>query len=108
MTRPFRASNEEKRSAEQILSKLESDAALAEVGIADPFAEHRRRRGVHWQTIEEPVDLAGVLHRHAASGLPVVVDCLTLWLSNLMLGGHDIAAAPIRPPRRTPCPDSHR
>ncbi len=57
------------------------------------IAAHRQRRGPHWQTIEEPVDLAGVLRRHGAGGPPILVDCLTLWLSNLLLRGCDIAAA---------------
>ena len=44
-----------------------------------------------WQTIEAPIDLAGALIQAATR--PVLVDCLTLWLSNLMLAGHDLAAA---------------
>lgn len=55
------------------------------------IAEHRRRRGVGWQTVEAPIDLAGALR--AGRETPVLVDCLTLWLTNLMLGDHDIAAA---------------
>jgi adenosylcobinamide kinase/adenosylcobinamide-phosphate guanylyltransferase len=54
------------------------------------IAEHRRGREAGWRTVEAPLDLAGPL-REAAG--PALVDCLTLWLSNLMLGGHDIAAA---------------
>jgi adenosylcobinamide kinase/adenosylcobinamide-phosphate guanylyltransferase len=57
------------------------------------IAAHRQRRGAHWRTIEEPVDLAGVLHRHGDGDLPMLVDCLTVWLSNLLLRDHDIAAA---------------
>jgi adenosylcobinamide kinase/adenosylcobinamide-phosphate guanylyltransferase len=55
------------------------------------IALHRARRREGWITEEEPIDLARVL---AASGpRPVLVDCLTIWLSNLMLGGHDIDVA---------------
>lgn len=43
---------------------------------------HRARRGSSWRTIEAPRDLAAAL---ASCGTPVVVDCLTLWLSNLLL-----------------------
>ena len=53
--------------------------------------EHRARRDSGWLTIEAPVDLAGAMAPHRAR--PVLVDCLTLWLTNLMLGDHDIAAA---------------
>jgi adenosylcobinamide kinase / adenosylcobinamide-phosphate guanylyltransferase len=55
------------------------------------IAEHRRRRGDGWHTIEAPLDLAGALSE--AGDTPVLVDCLTLWLSNLMLGDHDVTAA---------------
>ena len=48
---------------------------------------HKARRGDVWQTVEEPLDLIGALN-----GLerPVLVDCLTLWLSNLMMAERDI------------------
>lgn len=55
------------------------------------IAEHRARRDRRWHTTEAPLDLPGALH--GAGDLPVLVDCLTLWLSNLLLGGHDVAAA---------------
>jgi len=48
---------------------------------------HRQSRPAHWQTIEEPLALAGVLQQQAASGRCLLVDCLTLWLTNLLL--HD-------------------
>lgn len=53
---------------------------------------HRDRRGAGWETVEEPLDLPGVLDRDFA-GRPVLVDCLTLWLSNLMLGDQDTDTA---------------
>jgi adenosylcobinamide kinase/adenosylcobinamide-phosphate guanylyltransferase len=46
--------------------------------------EHRRRRPAGWTTIEAPDDLAGVLESALAGGGTVLVDCLTLYLSNLM------------------------
>jgi adenosyl cobinamide kinase/adenosyl cobinamide phosphate guanylyltransferase len=55
------------------------------------IAGHRARRAEGWETLEVPLDLAGALVR--AREQPVLVDCLTLWLTNLLLGGHDIAAA---------------
>jgi adenosylcobinamide kinase / adenosylcobinamide-phosphate guanylyltransferase len=54
------------------------------------IAEHRARRGNDWHTIEVPIDLAGALA--GVPDRPVLVDCLTLWLSNLMLAGENIAA----------------
>lgn len=50
---------------------------------------HRLERPIDWTTIEEPVDLAGALD--AAEGTPVIVDCLTLWTSNLMWIGRSDA-----------------
>jgi adenosylcobinamide kinase / adenosylcobinamide-phosphate guanylyltransferase len=55
------------------------------------IADHQRRRGPGWRTLEEPIALSEAII--ATSDLPVLVDCLTLWLTNLMLGGHDIEAA---------------
>jgi len=54
-------------------------------------AEHRRRRDAGWQTVEAPLDLAAAIDRAAAR--PVLVDCLTLWLTNVMLAERDIAGA---------------
>jgi adenosylcobinamide kinase/adenosylcobinamide-phosphate guanylyltransferase len=67
--------------------------ATAEPGdaeMAERIAMHRARRGTSWRTIEAPRDLAGPLQ--AAGAAPALVDCLTLWLSNLMLAGADIDA----------------
>jgi adenosylcobinamide kinase / adenosylcobinamide-phosphate guanylyltransferase len=52
---------------------------------------HRARRGPSWRTIEAPRDLVTALADR--ENMPVLVDCLTLWLSNLMLAEADIDAA---------------
>ncbi|MGE5546670.1 MAG: bifunctional adenosylcobinamide kinase/adenosylcobinamide-phosphate guanylyltransferase [Solirubrobacterales bacterium] len=59
--------------------------------MAARIRAHRDRRGHEWATLEEPLDLAGALDRHADR--PVLVDCLTLWISNLMHAGRDVAHA---------------
>jgi adenosylcobinamide kinase / adenosylcobinamide-phosphate guanylyltransferase len=72
--------------------------ATAEAGDAEMaarIAEHRARRGADWIAIEAPRDLAGMLQSTPAVGA-VLVDCLTLWLSNLMLADADIAAETAR------------
>lgn len=56
------------------------------------IARHRRDRGAAWTTIEAPIDLASALEGLEPDDV-VVVDCLTLWLSNLMLADQDVAAA---------------
>lgn len=59
--------------------------------MTDRIGLHRARRGGDgWTTVEEPLDLADALSRIAAErGRAVLVDCLTLWLSNLFEAGRD-------------------
>lgn len=45
---------------------------------------HQAHRPAHWQLFEEPLALASALNAHAASGHCVLVDCMTLWLTNLL------------------------
>lgn len=59
--------------------------------MAERIRLHADRRGPTWSTIEEPLDLALALDRHLDPARPVLVDCLTLWLSNLMHAGRDVA-----------------
>jgi adenosylcobinamide kinase / adenosylcobinamide-phosphate guanylyltransferase len=61
--------------------------------MAARIARHRAERGVGWTTREAPLELAAVLREEARPGRPVVVDCVTLWLSNVLLAGRDIEAA---------------
>jgi adenosylcobinamide kinase/adenosylcobinamide-phosphate guanylyltransferase len=58
--------------------------------MRDRIGEHRARRDGGWHTLEAPIDLPEAIR--AAQG-PVLVDCLTLWLTNLMLGDHVRATA---------------
>jgi adenosylcobinamide kinase / adenosylcobinamide-phosphate guanylyltransferase len=51
--------------------------------MAERIAAHRARRGIGWSTVEAPRALAATLSAHGSA--PVLVDCLTLWLSNLMM-----------------------
>jgi adenosylcobinamide kinase/adenosylcobinamide-phosphate guanylyltransferase len=60
--------------------------------MRDRIAAHRAdRASAGWLTIEEPLELARALL--VTDGSPVLVDCLTLWLSNLMLADREIAPA---------------
>lgn len=51
------------------------------------IATHRAQRPSHWTLVEEPIALAATLRRHAAAQRCVLVDCLTLWLTNLLPEG---------------------
>jgi adenosylcobinamide kinase/adenosylcobinamide-phosphate guanylyltransferase len=59
--------------------------------MAERIDRHRQDRGPAWSTLEAPLDLPGALEGLGAGDV-VVVDCLTLWLSNLMLEERDVAA----------------
>jgi adenosylcobinamide kinase / adenosylcobinamide-phosphate guanylyltransferase len=52
--------------------------------MAARIAHHRERRPSSWRSVEEPIHLAAVLRENASPGRCVLVDCLTLWLSNLL------------------------
>ena len=54
--------------------------------------EHKVRRGERWQTLEEPLALTRTLHSVTAEGRALLVDCLTLWLTNLMVHERPIDA----------------
>jgi adenosylcobinamide kinase / adenosylcobinamide-phosphate guanylyltransferase len=57
------------------------------------IAKHRADRGARWRTLEVPLELAAAVRSEGERGRVLLIDCLTLWLSNLMLGEHDITAA---------------
>ena len=59
--------------------------------MAARIAEHRARRDPAWKTVEAPLDAPAALHR--AYDRPLLLDCLTLWLTNLMLAERDITEA---------------
>ena len=77
--------------AEQLAERQAADCVyLATATAGDDemtvrIAEHRLRRGPQWRTHEEPLDLAGALAAEAAPGVVVLVDCLTLWVSNILV-----------------------
>lgn len=52
--------------------------------MAQRIAHHRVRRPEGWALVEEPLHLAAALRQHAAAGRCLLVDCLTLWLNNLL------------------------
>lgn len=57
--------------------------------MAERIRHHRQSRAAVWETLEEPLDLSGALAAHA--NRPILVDCLTLWLSNLLFAEKDMA-----------------
>ena len=61
--------------------------------MAERIAHHRARRDAAWTTLDTPLDLATTLAEAAGESRIVLVDCLTLWLTNVMLAGRDVDAA---------------
>ncbi len=86
--------------AQRAAEALAADGRLVMIATAQAFdsemaeriARHQKDRGPAWTTLEAPLDIAGALATLGADDV-VVVDCLTLWLSNLMLGEQDVATA---------------
>ena len=61
--------------------------------MAARIKRHQQDRGENWTTCEEPVEISKTV-RQISKGHPVIlIDCLTLWLSNLMEAGHDVDKA---------------
>ncbi|HEU4341524.1 MAG TPA: bifunctional adenosylcobinamide kinase/adenosylcobinamide-phosphate guanylyltransferase [Candidatus Binatia bacterium] len=60
-------------------------AEVKDEEMAQRIAQHRKRRGNQWTTIEEPMELAEALRARPGQADCVLVDCLTVWLSNLLL-----------------------
>ena len=57
------------------------------------IAAHRAERGAHWGLVEEPRDLAGAIGRESGPSRILVIDCLTLWLTNTLFGDGDVEEA---------------
>ena len=83
--------------AEQLAARLAGESGkdvvyIATAGAGDAematrIAHHRRQRPPEWTTVEEPLALGDAMRRWCTPGRLVLIDCLTLWLSNLMFSG---------------------
>lgn len=62
-----------------------SQSAASDSELQRRVAQHQQRRPAHWRLIEEPLTLAETLRGEAAADRCLLVDCLTLWLTNLLL-----------------------
>ena len=89
------------RHAEKLVEALPAPwtyiatAEAYDAEMSQRIALHRERRNSNWQTIEAPSGLDTILER-SPIGQPVLVDCLTLWLTNVMLSGQDTDSAASR------------
>lgn len=73
--------------------------------MAQRIASHQRDRGEGWDTVEAPLALPRAITEAAESADAILVDCLTLWVSNCMLAGHEPPVANLREAvADCPCP----
>jgi adenosylcobinamide kinase/adenosylcobinamide-phosphate guanylyltransferase len=68
-------------------------AEALDAEMVERIEKHQEERGGHWRTVEAPLDLPEAVLANAAPKTILLVDCLTLWLSNLMFAERDTAAA---------------
>jgi len=80
----------ERRVAFVATARLDDEEMRARV------AHHQQDRPTHWHTIEEPLEIAGVVETRSADFDVVLIDCLTLWLSNLCWEHRDHAEDALR------------
>ncbi len=53
--------------------------------MAKRIEDHKKKRGLDWQTVEEPIKVADAIRQHANHTEVILLDCITLWLSNLLM-----------------------
>ncbi len=64
-------------------------ASAGDAEMAARIARHRAERGAGWRTLEEPLELADAVRTEAREGRVILVDCVTIWLTNVMLANLD-------------------
>lgn len=90
--RSGKSSHSEKKALESYRTLKDKNKKLLYIATAQAGDEQMQKRIQHhqqtrshlWQTIEEPIELAACIQRHMAKEHVILVDCLTLWLSNLL------------------------
>ena len=76
----------EKRALDLGIEVIYLATATAQDGeMRQRIDRHRKQRPSHWQTVEEPLTLAEAIRDHDQPNRVILVDCLTLWLTNLLL-----------------------
>lgn len=84
-SRSGKSSLAEQRASESGLAvTYVATAAAGDAEMTARIAQHQARRPAHWNIVEEPLRLAQTMQQHAAPNHCLLVDCLTLWLTNLL------------------------
>jgi adenosyl cobinamide kinase/adenosyl cobinamide phosphate guanylyltransferase len=79
-----RLAEERARASSRQVVYIATAIAAGDSELEARIRQHRRRRPAEWSTVEEPVALGAALRAHAAQERCLLVDCLTLWLTNLL------------------------
>ena len=85
------------RFAEGLAGQKSQPTYIATAENTDPemnerIARHRDQRGARWRTIEAPLDLVGALRQADGPRSFTLIECLTVWINNLMYHGKDVSA----------------
>lgn len=75
-------------------------ATIADAEMAERVARHQQVRGERWNLLEEPCDLCGRLPEAAAGQGAILLDCVTLWITNLLFAHNEEPAAVLAEVRR--------
>jgi adenosylcobinamide kinase/adenosylcobinamide-phosphate guanylyltransferase len=87
------------RYAEELIARAEppwvylATAQALDDEMRERIEHHRHRRDARWRTVEAPIELPQALDELGENGQPILVDCLTLWLSNALLADADLTIA---------------
>jgi adenosylcobinamide kinase/adenosylcobinamide-phosphate guanylyltransferase len=87
------------RHAEELIARADppwvyvATAQALDDEMRERIDHHRRRRDARWQTIEAPLELPQAIVALGDGGPPVLIDCLTLWLSNVLLADADLTTS---------------
>jgi len=83
------------RQAEDLPGELiyVATAEALDAEMADRITRHQAARGARWQTVDVPLDLAEAIEAKSRPENVLLVDCLTLWASNLMFAERDLTHA---------------
>jgi adenosylcobinamide kinase/adenosylcobinamide-phosphate guanylyltransferase len=81
--------------AEQLADQFQQPVIYIATAAADDaemqrrIDRHQKHRPAHWKTVEEPIHLATIIDKYCAADHCVLIDCLTLWLTNLLMLNDD-------------------
>jgi len=81
--------------AENLISSYPTRLYVATASARDDdmnarIRKHQLRRGPEWKLVEEPLKIAEIINRNAKQNRPILLDCLTLWLANILETGDEL------------------